>query len=115
MMENAISGSISAIDMLTEEEIDESLEMLMGDEQFEQDLINSFNSQMYCINSKAPNPMWSFCSISMKMIRLHPKTELTVLDEVEFYRAKKSSLIECLVGINLVKLPKEFINSGEWH
>jgi hypothetical protein len=114
-MENIMSGSISPVDMLTDDEIDESLEMLMGDEQFEQDLINSFNKQMYVINDKAPNPMWSFCSVSMKMILVHPKTELTVLDESGFYRAKKSSLIECLVGINLIKLPKEFINAGEWH
>ncbi len=115
MMENIMSGSVSEIDTLTDEEIDESLEMLMGDEQFEQDLINSFNTQMYVINDKAPNPIWSFCSVSMKMISLYPKTEVTVLDELDFYRASKSSLIECLVGINLVKLPKEFINAGEWH
>jgi len=114
-MENIMSGSVSDSNMLTDEEIDESLEMLMSDDQFEQDLINSFNKQMYVINDKAPNPMWSFCSVSMKMICLHPKTELTVLDEIRFNRSKKSALIECLVGINLVKLPKEFINAGEWH
>ena len=114
-MENIMSGSIGKIDMLTDEEIDESLEMLMGDSQFEQDLINSFNTQMYIVNSKGPNPIWTFCSVSMKMISLYPKTEVTVLDELSFYRASKSSLIECLVGINLVKLPKEFINAGEWH
>jgi hypothetical protein len=115
MMENIMSGSVSAIDILSDEEIDESLEMLMSDEQFEQDLINSFNTQMYVINDKAPNPMWSYCSVSMKMIRLHPKTELTVLDELGFYNASKTGLIECLVGINLIKIPKEFINAGGWH
>ena len=55
-----MSGSVNTIDMLSDEEIDESLEMLMSDEQFEQDLINSFNTQMYVINDKAPNPMWSY-------------------------------------------------------
>ena len=115
MMENIMSGSVSNIDTLTEEEIDESLEMLMSDEQFEQDLINSFNTQMYVINDNAPNPIWSFCSVSMKMILLYPKSEVTVLDELGFKHASKSSLIECLVGINLVKLPKEYINSGGWH
>ena len=52
MMENIMSGSVNTIDMLSDEEIDESLEMLMSDEQFEQDLINSFNTQMYVINDK---------------------------------------------------------------
>lgn len=115
MMENIMSGSIGVIDTLTDEEIEEGLEMLMGDAQFEQDLINSFNTQMYVINDKAPNPMWSFCSVSMKMIALYPKTELTVLDEIGFYNAPKNGLIECLVGINLIKLPKSFINVGGWH
>ena len=55
MMENILSGSVAGFDMLDDEDIDESLQMLMGDEQFEQDLINSFNSKMYVINSKAPN------------------------------------------------------------
>ncbi len=96
MMENIMSGSISTFEKLTDEDIDESLEMLMGDAQFEQDLINSFNTQMYVINEKAPNPMWSFCSVSMKMISLYPKTEVTVLDESLFYSASKSTLIECL-------------------
>ena len=114
-MENMMSGSIKVIDTLTDEEIDESLEMLMSDGQFEQDLIDSFNSQMYVISDKAPNPIWSFCSVSMKMISLYPKSEVTVLDEVAFCQASNSSLIECLVGINLVKLPKELINPGEWH
>ena len=114
-MENIMSGSISVIDPLTEEEIDESLEMLMGDEQFEQDLINSFNTHMYVISDKAPNPMWAFCSVSMKMISLYPKTEVTVLDELAYYHSSKSSLVECLVGINLVKLPKDLIDAGDWH
>ena len=114
-MENIVSGSMNMIDPLTDEEIDESLEMLMGDEQFEQDLINSFNKQMYIVNDKAPSPMWSFCSVSMKMILIHPKTELTVLDELGFHYAAKTSLIECLVGINLIKIEKQFINAGEWH
>ena len=56
-MENILSGSGDVFSMLSDEEIDESLEMLMGDEQFEQDLINSFNSKMYIINDKAPNTM----------------------------------------------------------
>lgn len=114
-MENILSGSGDVFSMLSDEEIDESLEMLMGDEQFEQDLINSFNSKMYIINDKAPNPMWVFCSVSMKMICLYPQTEVTVLDEVGYDYASKNKLIECLVGINLVKLPKELINAGEWH
>ena len=101
-MENILSGSVITFDVLEDKDIDESLEMLMGDEQFEQDLINSFNSKMYTINSKAPNPMWSFCSVSMKMICLYPQTEVTVLDETGFDRSAKSSLIECLIGINLV-------------
>ena len=115
MMENILSGSGDVFSMPSEEEIDESLEMLMADAQFEQDLINSFNSKMYFINDKAPNPMWVFCSVSMKMICLHPQTEVTVLDEVGYDYASKSNLIECLVGINLVKVPKELINMGEWH
>tara|TARA_B100000214_G_C23618794_1_gene468521 strand:- start:141 stop:485 length:345 start_codon:yes stop_codon:yes gene_type:complete len=114
-MENIMSGSIGKIDMLTDEEIDESLEMLMGDSQFEQDLINSFNTQMYIVNSKGPNPIWTFCSVSMKMIPIYHKTEVTVLDELDYKQSLKANLIECLVGINLVKIPKEFINSGEWH
>ena len=114
-MENILSGSFDVFGIPNEEEIDESLEMLMSDEQFEQDLINSFNSKMYFINNRAPNPMWVFCSVTMKMICLHPQTEVTVLDEAGYDHASKSNLIECLVGINLVKLPKNLINSGEWH
>lgn len=114
-MENVVSGSVDIEDMLTDEEIDESLELLMGDDQFEQDLINSFNTKMYIINTKAPNPLWSFCAASMKMICLYPKMEIIVLDELGYHYASKTDLIECLVGINLVKLPKRFIDSGGWH
>ena len=114
-MENIMSGSNITFNILEDEGIDESLEILMRDAQFEQDLINSFNSKMYIINNNAPNPMWTFCSVSMKMICIHPNTELTVLDEANFVNANKSSFIECLVGINLVKLPKEYINAGGWH
>jgi len=118
-MENIMSGSFTIdeelLEPLSDEEIDESLEILMQDDQFEQDLINSFNTKMYTINDKSPNPMWSYCSVSMRMICLYPRTELTVLNEIEFNRSSKNSLIECLVGINLVKIPKNFIDEGDWH
>jgi hypothetical protein len=114
MMENIMSGS-APHQMLSEEEIDESLEMLMEDDQFEQDLINSFNDKMYIIKDTAPNPVWTLCSITMKMIRILPKTEVIPIDEWSFPHQQDDNLIECLVGTNLVKLPKKYVQRGEWH
>jgi hypothetical protein len=113
MMENIMSGSVSLASY--EDEIDESLEMLMDDAQFEQDLINSFNEQMYVIKSDAPNPIWTLCSITMRMIRVLPHTEITPVDEWNFHYQKEESLIECLVGTNLIKIPKKYVQWGEWH
>jgi hypothetical protein len=113
-MDNILSGSISLKD-ISEEEIEESLEILMKDIQFEQDLINSFNNKMYTIKSNAPNPIWTLCSITMRMVRILPQTEVIPVDEFSFSYEKDYTLIECLVGTNLIKIPKKFIHSGEWH
>ena len=113
-MEKIISGSLPA-DSLSEEEIEESLDILMQDDQFEQDLINSFNNQMYIIKETAPNPIWTLCSITMKMVRILPSTEITPIDEWSFPYQKDDNLIECLSGTNLVKIPKKYVQQGEWH
>ena len=113
MMENIMSGSVALATY--EEEIDETLETLMEDAQFEQDLINSFNEQMYVIKCDAPNPIWTLCSITMRMIRILPRTEIIPVDEWNFQDQKDDSLIECLVGTNLIKIPKKYVQRGEWH
>ncbi|HIF15022.1 MAG TPA: hypothetical protein EYQ86_06795 [Bacteroidetes bacterium] len=113
-MEKIISGSVP-VDISGDEEIEESLEILMKDEQFEQDLINSFNDQMYIIKETAPNPIWTLCSITMRMIRILPRTEVIPIDEWSFTYQKDDNLIECLVGTNLVKVPKKYVQQGEWH
>jgi hypothetical protein len=112
-MENIMSGSISLETF--EEDIEESLEMLMQDAQFEQDLINTFNERMYVIKNDAPNPIWTLCSITMRMIRILPQTEVIPIDEWNFQYQKDESLIECLVGTNLIKIPKKYVHWGEWH
>lgn len=113
-MEKIISGSLPP-DALTDEEIEESLDILMQDDQFEQDLINSFNDQMYIIKETAPNPIWTLCSITMKMVRILPRTEIIPIDEWSFPYQKDENLIECLSGTNLVKIPKKYVQQGEWH
>lgn len=113
-MEKINSGSIE-IKKLSDEEIEDSLDILMQDDQFEQDLINSFNNQMYIIKGTAPNPIWTLCSITMKMVRILPRTEVIPVDEWSFSYQKDDNLIECLVGTNLVKLPKKYVKQGEWH
>ena len=113
-MENIMSGSVS-VQIITEEEIEEGLEILMQDDQFEQDLINSFNNQMYVIKDNAPNPIWTLCSVTMRMIKVLPKSEVVPLDEWGFLYSSDENLIECLVGTSLIKLPKKYITSGEWH
>ena len=114
VMEKIVSGSVE-LHSLTEDELDESLEILMQDEQFEQDLINSFNDQMYIVKSNAPNPIWTLCSITMRMIRILPMTEVIPVDEWGFNYQKDDNLIECLVGTNLIKIPKKYVQQGEWH
>jgi hypothetical protein len=113
-MEMMMSGSV-AMQTLSEEDIDESLELLMGDDQFEQDLINSFNDKMYVIKDIAPNPLWTLCSISMRMVKVLPRTEIVPLDEFGFSYVGDDSLIECLVGSSLIKIPKKYVQQGEWH
>ncbi len=113
-MEKITSGSID-IKALSDEEIEDSLDILMQDDQFEQDLINSFNDQMYIIKGTAPNPIWTLCSITMKMVRILPKTEVIPIDEWSFSYQKDENLIECLSGTNLVKIPKKYVQQGEWH
>jgi hypothetical protein len=113
-MEKITSGSMN-IQLLEDEEIDDSLDMLMQDAQFEQDLINSFNDQMYIIKDTAPNPIWTLCSITMRMVRILPQTEVMPIDESSFSYEKENSLIECLVGTNLIKIPKKYVQQGEWH
>jgi hypothetical protein len=113
-MEKIVSGSV-VIHAMSEKEIEEGLEILMQDDQFEQDLINSFNDQMYVIKSNAPNPIWTLCSITMRMVRILPMTEVIPVDEWGFEHEQDSSLIECLVGTNLIKIPKKYVQQGEWH
>ena len=113
-MEKIVSGSVSLQEM-SDEEIEESLDILMQDDQFEQDLINSFNDQMYIIKETAPNPIWTLCSITMKMVRILPRTEIIPIDEWSFPYQKDDNLIECLSGTNLVKIPKKYVQQGEWH
>ena len=113
-MEKIVSGS-AILHTLSEEEVDESLEILMQDEQSEQDLINSFNDQMYIVKSSAPNPIWTLCSITMRMVRILPMTEVIPVDEWNFSHQKDENLIECLVGTNLIKIPKKYVEQGEWH
>ena len=113
-MEKIMSGSIE-LQLTEEEKIEEDLELLMQDSQFEQDLINSFNDQMYIIKDSAPNPIWALCSITMRMIRILPRTEVIPIDEFNFSYEKDNNLIECLVGTNLIKLPKKYVQQGEWH
>jgi hypothetical protein len=113
-MEKITSGSLNP-DSLSKEEIEESLDILMKDDQFEQDLINSFNDQMYIIKETAPNPIWTLCSITMKMVRILPRTEIIPIDEWSFPYQKDENLIECLSGTNLVKIPKKYVKQGEWH
>ena len=113
-MEKVISGSID-LQKLEDEDIDDSLDLLMQDIQFEQDLINSFNNQMYVIKESAPNPIWTLCSITMRMVRILPKTEVIPVDEFNFPYEKENNLIECLVGTNLIKIPKKYVMQGEWH
>jgi len=111
-MNTIMSGSI---DIQDEEEIDESLELLMQDYQFEQDLINSFNDQMYIISDAAPNPIWTLCSLTMRMVRILPTSEVIPVDTVSFNYTSDDNLIECLFGTNLVKIPKKYVEQGEWH
>jgi len=113
-MEKIVSGS-AELQVMSDEKIEESLELLMEDNQFEQDLINSFNDQMYVIKSNAPNPIWTLCSITMRMVRVLPMTEVIPIDEWSFEYQKDDSLIECLVGTNLIKIPKKYVEQGEWH
>jgi hypothetical protein len=113
-MEKIMSGSIE-LQLTEEEKIEEDLELLMQDSQFEQDLINSFNDQMYIIKDSAPNPIWTLCSITMRMIRILPRTEVIPIDEFNFSYEKDNNLIECLVGTNLIKIPKKYVQQGEWH
>jgi hypothetical protein len=113
-MEKIVSGSVD-LQVMSDEKIEESLELLMQDNQFEQDLINSFNDQMYVIKSNAPNPIWTLCSITMRMVRVLPMTEVIPVDEWGFEWQKEDSLIECLVGTNLIKIPKKYVQQGEWH
>jgi hypothetical protein len=51
----------------------------------------------------------------MRMIRVLPHTEITPVDEWNFHYQKEESLIECLVGTNLIKIPKKYVQWGEWH
>ena len=113
-MEKIVSGSLS-VQIVDDEELEEGLEILMQDAQFEQDLINSFNDQMYVIKSSAPNPIWTLCSITMRMVRILPMTEVIPVDEWNFSHQKDDNLIECLVGTNLIKIPKKYVEQGEWH
>jgi len=113
-MEKIVSGSV-AIQSNCDEELEESLEILMQDAQFEQDLINSFNDKMYTIKNSAPNPIWTLCSITMRMVRILPRTEVIPIDEWGFDYQKDNNLIECLVGTNLIKIPKKYLQQGEWH
>jgi hypothetical protein len=113
-MENVLSGS-AEMSNLTLEDIEDGLDVLMQDEQFEQDLINSFNDQMFIIKKTAPNPIWTLCSITMKMIRIIPTAEVIPISASTFELITEDSLVECLTGQNLVKIPKKFIQSGEWH
>ena len=113
-MENIVSGSYP-LEMVCDEDIDESLEMLMEDAQFEQDLINSFNDKMYVIKDNAPNPIWTLCSITMQMVRILPQTEVIPVDELRFHYINEDNLIECLAGTNLIKIPKKYVQRGEWH
>ena len=113
-MENIVSGSVS-LQLIDEDEIDESLEMLMEDPLFEQDLINSFNDKMYIISKNAPNPIWTLCSITMQMVRLLPNSEVIPVDELSFHWVGDDNLIECLAGTNLIKIPKKYVQRGEWH
>jgi hypothetical protein len=113
-METALSGSV-AFTTLTEEDIDESLEFLMSDSQFEQDLINSFNDKMYIIKASAPNPLWTLCSITMRMIRILPQTQVIPIDEFTFHHVGDSELVEFLAGANLIKIQKKYVQRGEWH
>jgi hypothetical protein len=113
-MENFMTGSVN-LELEEDDNLDESLELLMQDEQFEQDLINSFNDQMYIIKNSAPNPIWTLCSITMRMVRILPMTEVIPIDAIDFKYAKEDNLIECLFGTNLVKIPKRYVQEGEWH
>jgi hypothetical protein len=42
-------------------------------------------------------------------------TEVIPVDEWGFDYQKDDSLIECLVGTNLIKIPKKYVEQGEWH
>ena len=70
---------------------------------------------MYIIKDSAPNPIWTLCSITMRMIRILPRTEVIPIDEFNFSYEKDNNLIECLVGTNLIKIPKKYVQQGEWH
>ena len=113
-MKTMMSGSIET-QTRSDMEIDESLDSLMSDDQFEQDLINSFNDKMYILKGAAPNPLWTLCSISMRLVKILPRTEIIPLDEFSFNYVGNDALIECLVGSSLIKIPKKYIQQGEWH
>ena len=108
---DVISGSFSCIDDF----IDEDISMLMQSKQFEDDLINSFTINMYSINNNAPKPLWTYCAISHQIVKVWPNTEVVVLDEERVKILKKEDKIECLAGQNLIRLPKKYVDMGEWN
>ena len=118
-MENHISGSLKlssgSFDYDDEYDLDTELQHLMASEQFEDDLINSFTVNMYTVVNEAPRPLWVYCSITHRLVRIWPSTEVVVLNEQGFRMSKKDDNIDCLVGQNLIKIPKKYINSGEWN
>jgi hypothetical protein len=118
IMENHSSGSLDILSEdidYEEDEIDVDLEMLMQSRQFEEDLINSFTFNMYSVKSSAPSPLWVYCSITHNIIRIWPKTALVVIDENKFKLARLDESIECLIGQNLIQIPKKLIDMGDWH
>lgn len=114
-MDNYTSGSVPSILEECDFDLDEDIAYLMKSKQFEQDLIDSFTISMYSTSSKLPKPYWAYCSITHRMIRVMPKSEVVVINEHSYLMADKDDRIECLVGQNLIQIPKIYIDIGEWN
>lgn len=103
-MKNNLTGSII-----------ECIEEIVNMPEYEEDITGSFTPWGFWVDKSIPKDYFTYASPSNQLVKVVSGTELLLFDSYSFDEFNKEDLIECVMGVSYVRIPKKYIQKLGWH